>query len=61
MKIYYVLSIAAAAVISTTVGANLVAADTSVAPVAQPAPVQATSLESLKAQSDSALTWRRPL
>jgi hypothetical protein len=59
MKIYYVMSIVAAAVISTTVGTNLVAADTSVTAQAAPA-VQSAPLERMKAQSEAA-TWRRPL
>ena len=61
MKIYYVLSIVAAVAVSTMVGTNLVAADTSVTPVAQTAPVQSASLERLTAQADSAMIWRRPL
>lgn len=61
MKIYYVLSIVAAAVISTTVGTSLVAASTSAEARNEVVTVQTAPLEILKAESASNMTWRRPL
>jgi hypothetical protein len=58
MKLYYVLSIAGAAVISTLVGSTLVAAST---PKADTVTVQSASLELLTAESAASTTWRRPL
>lgn len=62
MKLYYVLSIVGATVISTVVGTSLVAAGTGVTAKTETATVESASLERLKAQSDyTNATWRRPL
>jgi hypothetical protein len=60
MKTYYALSIIVTGLISTVAGTTLVAAGTA-APKSEIVAVQASSLEALKAQSDSSMTWRRPL